>query len=488
MANSKLENQFGLGLHLVAGVADGFLTSASEVKDEVKNQSVQESLDALFKAVGGSVKGAVASISAGETPNHIKVTYANGDTEEISTVEVLNVLNSESTTSALSAAQGKALKDSIDSEASARDEAITNAINALNVSDAEVAGEFVYVVSETNGKIAISRKKVDASVVTFSSTKVTGAADVKTAIEKVHDTATASKTSSVVTLAAADTATEGYLKTYELKQGGVKVGTIDIPKDLVVTSGSVVKGNWDNSKFTESASGTGTALKLVIANQDAPVYINTRDLVKDLTAGNGITVGGTDATNEVSIKLADDSETFLKVGATGLKLEGVQTAIDNAVKTAKDTVDAYTVNGKRLSTNPTLAAADIQKADGTTVENALADLASADSQIRSDYAAADATTLASAKEYVDGKVGDLTKSGIIHQHVATATTGTSLSVLATAHDCGKHPIVKTYLAGAEVDCNVSVDFSSGNVVVSWNGSAVTASSPLTVVVMGNPGK
>ncbi|MBP5456942.1 MAG: hypothetical protein J6Y37_10605, partial [Paludibacteraceae bacterium] len=37
--------------------------------------------------------------------------------------------------------------------------------------------------------------------------------------------------------------TEGYLKTYKIFQGGDLVGTIDIPKDLVVSSGQIVEEN-----------------------------------------------------------------------------------------------------------------------------------------------------------------------------------------------------------------------------------------------------
>lgn len=80
---------------------------------------------------------------------------------------------------------------------------------------------------------------------------------------------------------------DAYLKRYTIKQGAsgsqVTIGTIDIPKDLVVTSGSCVAGTWSNGEFTEG-SGDGHAIKLVIANQDDPVYINTLDLVDVYTA------------------------------------------------------------------------------------------------------------------------------------------------------------------------------------------------------------
>lgn len=73
---------------------------------------------------------------------------------------------------------------------------------------------------------------------------------------------------------------------YEVKQGGNIIGTITIPKDMVVESGSIVLGDWtnNNNTFTENENGTGKALKLTIKNQDAPIYINVADLVDVYTA------------------------------------------------------------------------------------------------------------------------------------------------------------------------------------------------------------
>lgn len=71
--------------------------------------------------------------------------------------------------------------------------------------------------------------------------------------------------------------------TYTIKQGRTVVGTITIPKDMVVSKGSVVKGTWSGDTFTESTSGTGTAIKLEIANGDT-LYINAATLVDVYTA------------------------------------------------------------------------------------------------------------------------------------------------------------------------------------------------------------
>ena len=76
-----------------------------------------------------------------------------------------------------------------------------------------------------------------------------------------------------ITLETGET-TSGYLKTYELKQGGTLVGKIDIPKDMVVSGGSLVHGTWSGDTFTEESGGTDTAIKIEFANADT-IYINT---------------------------------------------------------------------------------------------------------------------------------------------------------------------------------------------------------------------
>ena len=97
----------------------------------------------------------------------------------------------------------------------------------------------------------------------------------------------------------------------------------------------------------------GTYLKFTF-NTDAgskEIYVNVTSLIDVYTAGNGIDVSG----KTISVKRDASSESFLTVGADGVKLSGVQ----DAINTAKTTIDAYTVNGKAISTNPTLTGGDI---------------------------------------------------------------------------------------------------------------------------------
>ena len=129
-------------------------------------------------------------------------------------------------------------------------------------------------------------------------------ANTKAAIdEAVNDAVEAVETAGAVTLVSADGgANDSHIKSYTIKQGGTTVGTINIPKDLVVQSGELVIGTLSGGAFTAGSTGT-TYLKLVIANQSAPIYINVADLIDVYTAGTGIDI----TENQISIKTATSS-------------------------------------------------------------------------------------------------------------------------------------------------------------------------------------
>lgn len=147
--------------------------------------------------------------------------------------------------------------------------------------------------------VQAERAQITSSQVSREATTDIASTNVEGALAEVKAYSTVTLTSTTPS-----DGTPSILKKYTLTQNNGKhvIGDIDIPKDLVVTSGSVVKGTWNENVFTEEASGNGTALKLTIANQEAPVYINTLDLIKDHTGGNGISISDT---NVISVKLND---------------------------------------------------------------------------------------------------------------------------------------------------------------------------------------
>ena len=93
------------------------------------------------------------------------------------------------------------------------------------------------------------------------------------------------------------TPNEGYLKTYQFTYGNGEAFEVDIPKDLVVESGEVIVVADDSPV---SGLTNGTYLKLVIANQTEPVYINVADLCDVYT--------GTTATDGVSVTISASNE------------------------------------------------------------------------------------------------------------------------------------------------------------------------------------
>ena len=270
-------------------------------------------------------------------------------------------------------------------------------IAELDFTDAAVENEYVSSVSETDGKITVSRTaipivgvtdtkendkfvtsiKLEGNIVKAERAQITSSQVSRVATDITGDTVEAAlkevKDRSIVTLSSTTPSdgTSSVLKKYTLTQNGETIGDIDIPKDLVVTSGSVVKGTWSGNVFTEVGSGKGTALKLVIANQKVPVYINTLDLVKDHVGVSGISISDT---NEISIKIASGNEdNFLKLDAEGLKLEGVDAAIKkSATVVEKKADDAHITVESREETDGhvvyAIGSVNIASADSITAE------------------------------------------------------------------------------------------------------------------------
>ena len=131
----------------------------------------------------------------------------------------------------------------------------------------------------------------------------------------------------------ASTDDPAYAKVYTLTQGSTEVGKINIPKDMVVKYAELVNGTWsEEGTFTPDPEGKDKAIKIVFANKaEDTIYVNVTDLIDVYYGGNGINIEN----NIVSIKIDGDSEAFLTVGENGLKLDGVQQAIDDAIEAAK---------------------------------------------------------------------------------------------------------------------------------------------------------
>lgn len=136
-----------------------------------------------------------------------------------------------------------------------------------------------------------------------------------------------------------DTTTEGYLKTYTIKQGEAEIGKIDIAKDLVVTSGEVV--------VDPEGQAAGTYVKLTIANQEAPVYINVKDLcdVYTVQASAAQIQVAISETNEISATIVAGSVGTAELADSGVTTAKIADANVTLAKLADDAKNAFDAAG-----------------------------------------------------------------------------------------------------------------------------------------------
>ena len=178
-----------------------------------------------------------------------------------------------------------------------------------------------------------------------------------------------------------ETAAAGDIATYHLTKDGVNEGVaINIPKDLVVSSGSVVE--LETGKIPEDApEGTtaGTYIKLVLANSAKPLYINVGSLIEYVTGGSSetdaIQINVSSDTHKVTASVkkgsltkemlaadvvaslgkadsaiqavaAGDTNVTIKVDGTEVAITGLQDAAYATVKSINDTAQGYVNTAK----------------------------------------------------------------------------------------------------------------------------------------------
>lgn len=129
-----------------------------------------------------------------------------------------------------------------------------------------------------------------------------------------------------------------YAKSYVLSQGNKEIGTINIPKDMVVSSGSLQSVTSVDNPYIGAKIGD-KYIDLVIANSTSEhIYIPVSDLIDTYLAGEGLTLKD----SKFSIKKDTASESYLTVSADGVKVSGIDSALEGKVDKEE---------GKQLSTN-----------------------------------------------------------------------------------------------------------------------------------------
>lgn len=265
------------------------------------------------------------------------------------------------------------------------------------------------------------------------------------------------------TIAAADSPSEGYLKSYELRKNGEKVGvSIDIPKDLVVTKGEVKTVEEENVPYDGAIVGD-LYLELTIANQPTPVYIPVKSLTDVYTGSTYITVDA----GVISVKyddLKNQISTDLITPVTNRidTLEGELDAVVATVGTAeaglvKDVSDLKTnldqkvdkVEGSSLITSEKLALIDTNASEIAGLKSNLS-------------AKLDNTATVNGQSFVDGACTIDATNINIKNKIGSNIAGTSIEAVLTDLDSRITSAVSGGLTSVTAGNGIEVSPVEGN--------------------------
>ena len=200
---------------------------------------------------------------------------------------------------------------------------------------------------------------------------------------------------------------DNVLKVYTFTQNGAEIGKINVPKDLVVSGGSIVE--MEGVKY----------LRLNIANQTTPVDIAVTDLV-DVYKGSAYITIASDNTISVNFS-ALDSELVKDTSEVGKAIKANKTAIQTASSEASAALSAHNTNGEAHTDIRTLIANAISKAE-TDLSTAIANHNTSEE--------AHASLMAKIQEYIDAaKSIDASLNLLIEQKDSLGNaTATSLDI------------------------------------------------------------
>ena len=330
---------------------------------------------------------------------------------------------------------------------------LTNKVNAIEAAyitkAASEEADNLIIRSYTDADSAIISSYTAADSAIITSYKAADEAIItayKAADEALSGRIDNLQTNLAVTLDDTATPGEGILKVYTIKQGGTSIGTINIPKDLVATSGSLVYCTKSESTYTEvdsSTEGAIACIKMTIQN-GSPFYIEVADLIEYNSVKSNAEITLTDTGHEIEATVGAISSSKITFTPSG------DNPADTTVQAALR--DLYTQIGEGGSVASQIKA-EIQKLDanldasGTPAHNG--------------------TFVVSGVTEVDGKI---TSVDSVEVEAAGAAAAVKTALLGNA-DTNNDTLGK--LAGR-------IDTLDGDAVKSVNGQSPDSNGAVTI--------
>lgn len=317
------------------------------------------------------------------------------------------------------------------------------AINGLNAEIKGGDGKFIQSVKEENGVITAVEADLTAAAVAYDKTSdkvIAKATDVSAAIKELDAKVAANKdaelTYQTVKLTDEEVTDLGDVNVKE----AYKVVSVN-KEGTKTTVGDIIKIYKDSAlvsiDYTEvnDKSKKGQFLKYVYTLADGTektVYVDMSKLVDQAEVEKGIQA----IDGKLSIKIAEGNEAnFLTVDANGLKLSGVQTAIDTAKNEVQNNLNAEITRAKAAEKANADAIKVLNGAETVTGSVAKA-VADAKKELLGD-AAAEYNTLGKLEDKIQALDVKATKA---HTEVVAKTDGHVRVAVADSTD-GTHKVV-----------------------------------------------
>ena len=314
------------------------LTGAANVAGSVAEakaaaDAAQAEVDALEEKVGTvpSDKTVVQMISDAQTAATYDDTKVKEDIAANKTaIETLNA--SATTAGSVAKAVADAKAEVVGASGDAKE---ANTVFGAKAYADDAATAAVNDLETQLKAVAKSGAAADVSVADANG-KIT-ATTVEGALEELATAIDTNKVAGAVTMIENKDSVD-YAKSYTFKQGEITVGTINVPKDMVVQSGAVITLESADDKGHEA----GTYLKLVIANNDGTeLWIPVGDLIEYVT-GAATTEITVEVNPHTHVATAVINEASIVIGKLSAEVQASLGKADSAVQSV--TVLGHTLN------------------------------------------------------------------------------------------------------------------------------------------------
>ena len=256
--------------------------------------------------------------------------------------------------------------------AEAAEKVLSDKIDAMDLTDSAETGKFITAVHQTDGKVTVDRGGVSASMVT--ATNVEGGAGTvaitgDTVEEQIKSLGQTLKTVEgnaakykVVKLSAKDV--EGLSDGANVREAYKVVSYVGDDIAHAEQVGETIKIYKDAALLSvtpeDGVAGENTIIKFTYSLADGTrkdVSVDLGKAIFESEMGNGMQV----IDSKIAIKLdAANENAFLTVGENGLKLSGVQDAINNTVAAKNVTAEGDAYVEATASNNKVTVASNVQ--------------------------------------------------------------------------------------------------------------------------------